>query len=336
LPDTHFAVTNLQNDLFEHATTDRSKSMNTRLPNFLIIGAAKSGTTSLASYLGQHPDVFISPWKEPNYFALAGQSLPHIGPAPPEVIRELIHGHTVTDFAKYTELFCGAGNASAVGEASVRYLYYPQAASRIAETLKQPRIVAVLREPVSRCYSHYRMNVQFQLEPLEFQEALDAEEARKKSNWDWDWHYASVSRYTQQIQRYFDHFGREQVKVILYDDFMADPVRIFQEVCAFIGVASNLVPDMSRRGKVPYVPVHAGFDRWLHWPSRSRRLVESVIPRRLRRPLMNRLAACNRKPAAKLDVHLKRRLGQTFREEIQKLEQLLGRSTGWLEGSTDS
>lgn len=299
-----------------------------KLPNFLILGAAKSGTTSLAEYLDQHPEVFFCPTKEPNYFAFAGETLPPPGPASPEVLYELLYKYSVTDYGEYLSLFESVGEQKAIGEGSVRYLYFEEAPRRIKEKIPDVRLIVILREPVSRLYSHYCMNVRYQLEPLSLPEAMAAEKARRDANWGWDWHYANVSLYCKQIQRYFDLFDREQVKVVLYDDFVNKPLAVFQEICRHIGVSDRFVPDMSQRGMVAYRTRNFALDRWLHWPSRPRTLLKRFFPR-ITGAAISRLDHLNRAPAPRLDAALRQELTGLFREEVEHLGQLLDRKIPW-------
>jgi Sulfotransferase family len=300
-----------------------------KLPNFFLIGAAKCGTTSLASYLEQHPDVFICPTKEPNYFALTGRTLPHPGPASPAVLQQLIYADTFTDFDQYQALFAGVRGEKAVGEASVRYIYYPETAARIHQRIPNARLVAVLREPVARLYSHYCMNVQYQLEPLPLLEAVAAEDERRAANWGWDWHYVNLGLYSRQLRRYFETFAREQIKVFLYDDFVAKPQEVYADICRHLGVDPGFVPDMSQRGKVPYWPKHLGLDRWLHWPHQIRPGIGRFIPRRLPRAVVSRLEQWNSVPIPKLDKSVHRQLAGRFHQEARELEELLGRKIPW-------
>jgi len=299
------------------------------LPTFLIIGAPKCGTTSLAAHLARHPEVFFSPWKEPNYFALAGHKLPHNGPASPEVLYAMIYFHCATDFAQYQHLFDGARGQRAIGEGSVRYLYYPEAAPRIRQTLPNVRMVAILREPVSRLYSHYCMMRQFQLEPLPLREAIEAEERRIADNWGWDWHYTAIGRYAEQIRRYFDLFGREQLKVVLYDDLVARPLETYQDICRHIGISDTHVPDMSKKGKVAYRPRNLTIDRWLHWPNRARDRIERILPRRVYRKGLRILERLNRTDVPKLDRETRAELAPLFREHNDRLADVLGREIPW-------
>jgi Sulfotransferase family len=291
------------------------------LPNFLIIGAAKSGTTSLAVYLEQHPEIFFCPFKEPNYFALAGQKLPQPGPVPPRVLYKLLYEDSVTDFRQYQSLFDSVRDEKAIGEASVRYLYYPEAASRIHERIPEARLVVILREPVSRLYSHYCMNVQNQLEPLGLADALAEEEARRAAGWGWDWHYLNLGFYARQLRRYYRLFDRERIKVFLYDEFLEKPLAVFTEICRHIGVDPHFVPEMSYRGKVAYRPKNLALDRWLHWPRAVRPGIGRLVPRWLPQSVVSRLEEWNSIPVPRLTT--------SYREDVMELEELLGRRIPW-------
>lgn len=302
------------------------------LPNFIVIGAAKSGTTSLADYLKQHPDVYFSDYKEPNYFALVGESLNHPGPVSTQVQRYLFYRKSLTDYDAYVASYAGVTDEKAIGDASVRYLYYPRAAQRIREKIPDVRLVAILREPVSRLYSHYCMNIQYQIEPLEILPALDAEAERKAAGWGWDWHYAGVSQYSGQIKRYFELFDREQIKVFLYDDFVADPLGVYQAICRHIRVDDSFVPDMSKRGKVGSRPKNLALDRWLHWPNRSRSLLQRCVPYKYCGRFFSYLDRLNSQPIAKLDERLRKQIAPRFKDDIDELEALLGRKIPWGDG----
>jgi len=121
------------------------------LPNFIMIGAAKAGTTALYWYLAEHPQVFMSPMKETNYFAYGLDEQGHLLYGDPE-----LHRFRVQSWSEYEALFTGAGDAAAIGEVSPIYLECPQAAARIRQRLPGARIVCGLREPVDRAYSDFR------------------------------------------------------------------------------------------------------------------------------------------------------------------------------------
>ena len=299
------------------------------LPNFLIIGAAKSGTTSLQEYLSQHDEIFFPTSKEPNYFALADRSLPLPGPAPPKVLQALLYSKSYTNFNDYQALFHDARENQQLGEASVRYFYFPEASEKIKETIPDVKLILILREPVSRLYSHYCMNMQYQLETLDLLDAIEAEPDRIAKKWGWDWHYTGLGMYAKQLRRYYDLFPKEQIKVFLYDDFVADPVKTTQEICRFINVSDNFTPDMSKRGKVAYRGNNKILDRWLHWPSKSRRALQKLLPYKVYLSMVQTLHEANSSPVPKLDRELKEELKKHFTEDVNELGNLLNREIPW-------
>ncbi len=112
------------------------------MPNFLIVGAMKCGTTALYYYLEQHPQIFMSPVKEPNFFCFEGRE-------------GLDSGNSITDIAAYRGLFRGVSSERAIGEASHCYLYEPRAVERIKHYTPDARLIAILRSPIERAYSHF-------------------------------------------------------------------------------------------------------------------------------------------------------------------------------------
>jgi len=121
------------------------------IPNFLIIGAAKSGTTSLYHALKQHPKIFMSPVKEPNFFALEGGELNY----PQGTVDPRYLAQCITTKEEYNQQFEGVSNEIAVGEASPIYLYHPQAPVRIKNCLPNVKIIVILRNPIERAYSNF-------------------------------------------------------------------------------------------------------------------------------------------------------------------------------------
>lgn len=295
------------------------------LPNFLLIGAAKAGTTSLWSYLAQHPEVFLPETKEPNYFAFPEQAPSAVGPAPAAVIHELLLKFSVTSWPAYTGLFAGSQGRRAVGEASVRYLYETDVPARIHACLPGVRLIAVLREPVARLHSHYWMNRQFHLEDLTLEEAIEAEPARRQAGFGYDWHYVAVGRYAEQLERYFTLFGRERVAVFLQEDLRREPSEVFRRACAFLGVSGTFEPDFSERAKEAFRPRWRRLDRWLQYPGPVRSAGFRLLgPEHFER-LRTGLRRWNSAPIPPLDPGLRQRLKALFEDDVARLERLLGR-----------
>lgn len=299
------------------------------LPNFFIIGAPKCGTTSLQSYLGQHKDICFSKYKEPNFFAFDGEVLPKKGPVSSDLMMELIYFHSINNIDEYEKQFEHWQGQVVVGDASVRYLYKKAAAQRIKDRVPDAKMVAVLREPVSRLYSHYCMNKQYQIEPLGLMEAIEAEPQRIQDGWGWDWHYVNIGLYTDQIRRFYSLFDKQQLKIYLYDDFQKDPGRVVKEIFEFVGVDSSFEPDMSKKGKVAYLPKNLAFDRWLNRDNWLRRAIEKPMSWRVRSKYRSILMALNSKPVPKIDPEMKKELEKKFYQDVQNLEDLLERKIPW-------
>ena len=299
------------------------------LPNFYIIGAPKCGTTSLQAYLNQHPDVIFSRYKEPNYFAFAGQQLPEKGPVSPKLMHELIYFHSITDESEYLDQFTHHQGERIIGDASVRYLYTEPAAQRIKAATPDAKLVAVLREPVSRLYSHFCMNKQYQIEPLDLMDAIDAEQERIQQKWGWDWHYTMIGKYASQVKRYFDLFDPSQIKIFLYDDFQANPGEIIKQICEFLAIDSNFKPNMEKRGKEAYMPKNLAFDRWLNRKNFSRTALESVMSWRVKTKYRSILMQLNGTSVPKIDPQHKIALQKHFTEDIAELSDLLNRNINW-------
>lgn len=298
------------------------------LPNFLIIGAAKSGTSSLYRYLKQHPEIFMSPVKEPHYFSFDAQSKMTKGPGDP------IH-KAITDYDQYIQLFAGARDEKAVGEASTSYLYRAEAPGRIHQCLPGVKLIAILRNPAERAFSAYMHVVRDNRETAQdFAAALEMEARRISENWDPIWHFTKVGFYAEQLARYYAQFKREQIRVYLYETLIHDPGAILQDIFNFLGVDPGFSPDMSVRynvsGKqksriVQYIDkiffLSSNPIRWI-----SRRL----IPEMWRWKFTTWIRYKN---LQKLEIpeHLRRELIALYKDDILKLQSLIEKDlSAWL------
>lgn len=219
-----------------------------RLPHFVVIGAAKSGTTSLYHYLRQHPDIFMPPRKEPSFFAHEGRTLDFKGPGDDE-------WNFVTELSEYERLFAQAPPNALLGDISPRYLYFEQSSARIAHHIPCARIVAILRHPVDRAYSHFLMNRRRGCEPeADFERALEREPERARIGWGWDWQYTGAGLYFQQLQRYYQRFDHGQIKVFPYEDLARDPYELFRRLFRFLGVNESVRLDTTARHRSAFAP----------------------------------------------------------------------------------
>ncbi|RYX85302.1 sulfotransferase [bacterium] len=219
-------------------------STSTHSPNFIIIGAAKAGTTAIYHYLNQHPQVYLTPLKETNYFALRGQQLNFQGPGDDLYVNRL----SITAPEAYRAQFDGVRDEIAIGEASPLYLYHPLVAGRIHEELPDTKIIAILRDPVSRAYSAYLHLIRDGREPhRDFETAMNHEQQRIADNWEHIWHYVSMGRYYEQLQRYYDLFPAENIKTYLYRELLFDPRSLLHDIQRFIGVDEQFTCNTSMR-----------------------------------------------------------------------------------------
>jgi hypothetical protein len=217
------------------------KSLVKGLPNFLIVGAAKSGTTAVSHYLEQHPEVFISPIKEPKFISSHFVEFPLQGPGD-----DFVENFTIKAHREYRGLFRKVEIEKAIGEASVENLYYyKKAIPVIKQLLGEVKIIIMLRNPVDRAFSAYKMMVRDGRESLSFEEALQKEEKRKERNWEYLWSYKEVGFYYEQVKAYLEAFRR--VKVVLFDDFRNDTIAFMQDLYRFLGVNDSFLPRVDIR-----------------------------------------------------------------------------------------
>jgi hypothetical protein len=214
------------------------------VPNFIILGAAKAGTTALYHYLQQHPEIYMSPMKETNFFALKDEPLDFQGPGDGDYINRF----SITSLEEYEDQFDGRTDEKAIGEASPLYLYSRKAPLCIHEYVPHAKLIVILRNPIDRAYSAFLHLVRDGRETTtDFHEALRQEEARIHAGWEHIWHYKHMGLYYEQLRRYYDLFDHSQIKVYLYRDFRTQAVGVLQELFGFLGVDDTFMPDTSVR-----------------------------------------------------------------------------------------
>ncbi len=299
------------------------------LPNTLIIGAAKSGTTSLYDYLRQHPDVFMSPVKEPRFFAYAEN--PPAGVGPGDAASNEAAGAVYT-LADYQKLFAGATTETIVGEASPVYLYDADAPRLIRQHCPNAHLIAILRNPVERAYSHFLHLVRSGREPLrDFEAALDAEEERVEKGWEWSWHYRRMGYYGLQLQRYLRTMDPEQLHVYRFKHLKADPVQFAQTVYRDLGIDDAFTPDTSLRRRTTGFPKLEWLQSFIHNSDHPiRQMSRYVVPESVRDRVLTTVKNANlEKPP--MPEAARMRLRNAYRKDVQRLEAMLDRNfSDWL------
>jgi hypothetical protein len=211
-------------------TYGRATSFARPLPDFLILGAQKAGTTALYAYLRWHPALTGPAWKEVSYF----------------------DRHYRRGARWYRGHFPLRSGDRVVGEASPGYLFHPLAPSRVKATVPEARLIALLRDPVDRALSHYHHEVALGREPLTFEQAIEAEPERTRGEeerlsrepdyfshtW-WDYTYLARGRYAEQLERWLAVFPREQLLVLASDELAAEPEQTYARVLEFLGAPGH-------------------------------------------------------------------------------------------------
>ena len=283
-------------------------------PNFFIVGAAKAGTTSLHAYLSRHPEVFMSPLKEPHYFS-SFEVKPEFDNFIP----------AIRDAKTYQELFAGSERYKAVGEASPSYLCDADAARRIRLAIPDAKIIISLRDPVQRAYSHYLMEFRQGRETHSFGDALASDRLRREKGWGVSFQYVELGLYAEQVERYLAAFGNSNVLVILFEDLVRETPAVMKEVADFLEIDSAEFPrDTFDRVHNSYEVSRGRVARLLLRSRPIRQWSRRWIPQVLRTAIRSRiLFTIGQKPT--MDEATRRSLAGLFAADLQRLERMLGR-----------
>jgi len=313
------------------------------MPNFFVIGAQKAGTTSLYHYLDQHPEVYMSPAKEPLFF---NYDIDSSGKALNQKFGRagLSRKPRFADMKEYLALFDGVKDEKAIGEASTLYIYAPGTAERIKYYAPNAKIVAILRNPADRAYSAFLYALRIGVEPLaDFAQVLQEEEERIRDNWHHVYRYRDRGFYYRQVKAYRQVFGSEKVGVWLYEDLKEDPQGVSKSLFRFLEVDDSFAPDTSSRHNAASVPKNGIARAVIKGMNATFPLAKKVIPSasvRVRdnwdykvRQIVNRRLLTQDPPP--LDPELRAELIEGYREDILRLQELIGRDLSiWLWGKS--
>jgi hypothetical protein len=301
-----------------------------RLPNFLIIGASRSGTTSLHNTLSTHPEVFMSSPKEPNYFAYRVLST-RPGLYLPE------HRYPVRDAEGYTKLFRRAGEAKAIGESSATYLSTPGVERLVASLLPDVRLVAILRDPARRFYASYLDHTRQGTETRPFDRVVDEELRREGTDAPHPLGSALAGGfYHAHIRRWLEVIPRHRVLILLHDDLAVDSTALFARLFRFLDIGSDVRSDTSARFGAAGLAKSPAVD-WL-----MRRLIKrNAMSRRIKASLPPSIRATVTRYVHALDslntrrppmpASQRARLVAHYANDIERLSALLDRDlSAWL------
>lgn len=295
------------------------------LPNFLIIGAAKAGTTSLHAYLRQHPQVYMSPLKETNFFTFDGEP-PRFGGPDGEVFAR----DSVYRMEHYARLFEDRTDEIAVGEASPRYLSVEGTAARIKRCLPAVKLVAILRNPADRAFSAFSMRRRDGWEACEtLEQAIDQEPRRLAEAWGGGI-YRQSGLYARQLQHYYECFDRRQIRVYLYEDLVSAPDALFEDLFGFLGIDPRFRPEMSHRLNVSGV-IRNPFLRVVWTRTHGlQRTIRPLLPKSTRQRISGFFTGLE-KERLPFPPKQRKRLIDYYRDDVEQLQSLIDRDLStWL------
>ena len=287
------------------------------LPNFLIIGASKCGTTALYYYLKQHPEISFPDLKEPKYFSSINKSFPHNGVGDISVDK-----YAVKSLNEYKALFSSIDNTR-VGEASPDTIcFHNKTAPSIKEALGDIPIIIMLREPVKRAFSAFMYLKRDSREQLNFRDGLLAEDERLKNNWDFIWGYKRCGLYYDQVKTFKDNFSN--VKVILQEDLKNDTTTVLKNIYSFLAIDSNFKTDVSINHNESGVPNNFVSKFLLSRNNIVSTVIREIMKRLISRNLLEKVASKSLEKMMISDddlIYLK----PYFYNDICKLEKLINK-----------
>jgi hypothetical protein len=299
------------------------------LPDFLVAGVPKSGTTAVHAALARHPGLFLSPIKEPKFFLTDGPPPTRGGPGDALTYREHVWQRD-----RYEALFDAAPAGTLGGESTPLYLYDPAAMARIRQTIPAVKLIVILRDPVERAHSNWTHLWSAGLEPIgDFVRACADEERRIAAGWASFWHYQALGRYGEQLAHAFTLFPREQVLVLRYRLLIDEPSATLDKICGFLGVETGLLTEIPRENVTAH-PERTLAHRAVSLGVRASDAVGRLLPGSAATAATHRLERFLQRDARErqpLGWEQRQALLPAFADDVKLLETVLGEDfSDWL------
>lgn len=282
-------------------------------PNFFIVGATRAGTTSLYEYLKKIPSIYLPSIKEPSYFAtLIDES---------QLFTKPIH-----DKEKYLKLFQDVKNEKAIGDASPHYLWDPNAAKLIHETVPHAKIIMILRDPIERAFSHYLMLFGTREINLTFEQAIS--ESVKVPHDDFNGRIINSGFYSEQVKRYLNFFPRDQVKIFIFEEFFKDIEKSVQEVLTFLNVDDKL-PKLTYEAYNQFTIPRGSISSLILKNKFIKKVGKNVIPLSLGDSTVKKVLGKKGTKKPELSKKTRNYLEDIYRNDITELKKILQCSKLW-------
>ena len=309
-------------------------------PNFFVIGAVKAGTTSLYHYLDQHLDVYMSPIKEPHYFSKDIRCddfsstnknklrCPDMKKYLAHSVLKKMHIAHIDNYGDYLGLFRDVKNERAIGEISNGYFYSKSAAKEIHKEIPNAKIIAVLRDPIKRAFSQWIMNIrEGRAEKNTFVDSVLFDYDLEKKGWMQSSLYIENGLYFEMLQRYFEVFPRENIKIMIFEDMKKDPKSFYEEILSFLQLEPESNIDLNQK----FNEAGIGRNKVVNIITQNNilRFVARNFPPNIKEKLKKILYTKRGLP--KLTEDDRARLISFFENDIKNLEHLIGRDlSSWL------
>ena len=311
-----------------------------KLPNFFVVGAAKSGTTSLYEYLKLHPQVYMAPIKETHHFSTDIDNTkfrPNYARSLNKDLSKFLEGDMkegifhafVKDWNDYVQLYKNVNHEKAIGEITNSYLYSHEAAKNIITKFPEAKVMMMLRNPVDRAFSHYLMDLRIGYETEDFMTALKKDMSRNPKGWGISNLYVEIGMYYEQVKRYIEIFPESQRRIYIFDDFIKDPEAMMKDIFRFLGVSEETSIDFGKKYNPSFIPKNKIIGR-LNTMKRVKDWLKGVLPKSVKSKFKKTFYTDKDLP--KIKPEERKFLNEIFKDDVSRLSQLLNRDlTGWLE-----
>ncbi|PDV98288.1 sulfotransferase family protein [Candidatus Chloroploca asiatica] len=297
------------------------------MPNFLVIGVAKAGTTSLHAYLNQHPQIAMSQIKEPDFFEYGEVDQPPPASSAP-------YPYAIQTLTTYQALFADLPTTALHGEASPSN-FEARACERISRYLPNAKFICILRQPVDRAYSAFAMHTKRGKEPeTDFCRAYQDSARRWQKRFEGHlpaYACRNAAWYVERLQDWLARFPRQQLHISLYDDLKDDPVTFVRKVYAFLEVDDSFTPNVSQIYNQGAGIRSTSVNQFVRQNNRVKQWIRPWLPQPLRQKITRWLTNLNQVPLPPLDPSLRNELTRPQHDDILRLQDIVGRDlSNWL------
>ncbi len=280
-----------------------------KLPNFIIVGAPKAGTTALYKFLENNKSVFMSNPKEVNFFSAN------------ELRKQNIYYDYffVENLSDYEKLFKDSKKNQIIGEASVSYLYYEKTPEKIKKIIPDVKIIIMLRNPVKRAFSHYLMDKRLGLVKYSFEQIVKSY-GKNESMKIYYQQYIELGLYYKQIKRYMKFFDSKKIKIYFQKDLLRDPNSIMENLYKFLNINNYDLKNLNRRHNNFSMPKN-NFIQKLYSSYWLRNLLSKILPKKIKKKIVDIFFEAKSKP--KISKEIENILREIYKKDIENLEKLL-------------